>query len=295
MTEKGSFGNNKFEVKRFKGEDDRSYEQRKRIVDKFAGVKLRLLVLSGKGGVGKSFVATNLAFTLSQMDYRVGLVDVDIHGPSIPKLMGLEGVKIEIRDNQIMPVRYTDGLEVISIGFFMKGDDSVIWRGPMKAGAIRQFLGDVAWGDIDMLVVDSPPGTGDEPLSVAQLLLGARGSIVVTTPQDLSVGNVGRSVTFSRTVGMPVIGAVENMSYMTCPHCGERIELFPGRGADTLYKEMGVPVIGRLPFKPEVVALADEGKLAVRDDDEFKNAFDGIAEKVIEYQRKIEGVRKKRE
>ena len=280
-------------IKKLKGEDERSFEQRQRIAVKFCRVKFRLLVLSGKGGVGKSFVSANLAYTLSEKGFRVGLVDVDIHGPSIPKILGLEGSEVVIENDEIVPIRYSDNLEVMSIGFFLKGkEESVIWRGPMKMGAIRQFLGDVAWGDLDFIVVDSPPGTGDEPLSIAQLLFGPRGSIVVTTPQELAVGNVARSVTFSRMVGMQVLGAIENMRYLTCPHCGKKIDLFPGEGASVLYREMGVALLGLIPFKPEISTMADKGVLVVRENPEISKIFSDIADKVIDFQEKLNKARK---
>jgi len=275
-------------IKKLAGEDERSFEQRQRIATKFCRVKFRLLILSGKGGVGKSFVSANLAWTIAEKGYKVGLVDVDIHGPSIPKIMGLEGREIVIENDEILPIKYSDNLEVMSIAFFLKGkEESVIWRGPMKMGAIRQFLGEVAWGGLDFIVIDSPPGTGDEPLSVAQLLFGPRGSIVVTTPQDLAVGNVARSVTFSRMVGMQVLGAVENMRYLTCPHCSKKIDLFPGEGASVLYREMGVPLIGQLPFKSEITVMADKGILAVREDPDIARVFSDIADKVIEFQKRL--------
>ncbi|MGQ9706195.1 MAG: P-loop NTPase [bacterium] len=275
-------------IKKLAGEDERSFEQRQKIAIKFCGVKFRLLILSGKGGVGKSFVSANLAWTIAEKGYKVGLVDVDIHGPSIPKILGLEGREVEIKNDEIVPIRYSDNLEVMSIGFFLKGkEESVIWRGPMKMGAIRQFLGDVKWGDLDFVVIDSPPGTGDEPLSVAQLLFGPRGSIVVTTPQDLAVGNVARSVTFSRMVGMVPIGTIENMRYLTCPHCGKKIDLFPGEGASFLYRQMGVPLLGSIPFKPEISKMADDGIVAVKKDKGIASIFSEIANKVIEFAEKL--------
>lgn len=227
---------------------------------RMAQIRHKLLVLSGKGGVGKSTVAANLAAALAQAGKQVGVLDVDIHGPSIPKMMGVEDHAIQMVGDQIFPARVNERLAVMSIGFLIpSGRDPVIWRGPMKHGAIRQFLKDVTWGKLDYLVVDSPPGTGDEPLSVAKMVGSSAGAIVVTTPQDVAIADVRRCVGFCRTLSLPVIGIVENMSGLVCPKCGERIDLFKRGGGKALALEMGVPFLGQIPIDPEIVMMGDAG------------------------------------
>ena len=227
---------------------------------KMRDIGFKLLVLSGKGGVGKSTIAANLAFALAAAGNQVGLLDVDIHGPSIPKLMGLEGRRPATDEAQLCPVQVSENLKVMSIGFLLdSGSDAVIWRGPLKHNVIRQFLKDVAWGRLDYLVIDSPPGTGDEPLSVAQLVGSPAGAVIVTTPQDLSISDVRRCVSFCNTLSLPVIGIIENMSGLLCPHCGEEINLFKTGGGETLAEEMNVPFLGRIPIDPQIVTTGDSG------------------------------------
>lgn len=224
----------------------------------------KLLVLSGKGGVGKSTVAANLAVALAAAGKRVGLLDVDIHGPSIPKLLGLEDRRPEVADGKLQPVRMNERLAVISIGFFLDSKNApVIWRGPRKFGAIKQFLGDVNWGELDCLVVDSPPGTGDEPLAVAELVGTPARAVIVTTPQELAVADVRRCVSFCRALNLDIAGVVENMSGMACPHCGERIDLFKRGGGERLAHETGVPLLGAIPIDPAAVTCGDDGRPVV--------------------------------
>ena len=230
----------------------------KRSMDRIAH---KILVLSGKGGVGKSTVAVNLAVALALEGKRVGLLDVDFHGPSIPKLLALEDRKPEVVGDAMLPVSMDYGMKVMSLGFLLnRKDDAVIWRGPMKYGAIKQLLTDVHWGDLDYLVIDFPPGTGDEPLSVAQLIPDADGAVVVTTPQDVSTIDVSKSVTFCRHLKIPVLGIVENMSGLICPHCSKLIELFKQGGGEEMAKRMEVPFLGRIPIDPKIVQSSDEGR-----------------------------------
>ena len=240
---------------------DEDYRDRQRLLARMCRVEHKVLVLSGKGGVGKSTVAVNLATALALAGKRVGLLDVDIHGPSVPKLLGLEGSELSGTDGAILPVRIPCGageLSVMSIGFLLRErDDAVIWRGPRKYGAIKQFLTDVEWGDLDYLVVDSPPGTGDEPLAVAQLLEKADGAVVVTTPQEIAVQDVRRCVVFCRQIELPVLGVVENMSGFTCPRCGEAVGIFGKDGGRGMAAEMGVP-LGAIPT--EIVLSGDGGR-----------------------------------
>jgi Mrp family chromosome partitioning ATPase len=224
-------------------------------------IRHRLIVLSGKGGVGKSTVAANLALALAQAGHTVGLLDVDIHGPSIPKLLGLEGADVENDGAGLFPVSFQPNLKVMSMGFLMENAESaVVWRGPMKHSLIRQFLRDVNWGPLDFLVVDSPPGTGDEPLSVIQLVGQPASAIVVTTPQDVAVTDVRRSITFCRKLGLSVAGVIENMSGFVCPHCGKTTDPFKSGGGEALAHEMNVPFLGRVPLDPTVVRSGDGGK-----------------------------------
>jgi Mrp family chromosome partitioning ATPase len=231
-----------------------------RVAERMTRVGHKIVVLSGKGGVGKSTVAVNLATALRDIGKRTGLLDIDVHGPSVPTLLGLEGKALgSAPDGGIKPIE-SDGLRVMSIGFFLQGKgDAVIWRGPMKHGVIRQLLSDVDWGDLDYLVIDAPPGTGDEPLSICQLLPDADGAVVVTTPQAISVSDVRRSIDFCRKINMRVLGVIENMSGFVCPKCGERIEIFKVGGGKKLALEMGVPFLGAIPLDPVVVDASDSG------------------------------------
>ncbi|MBN1336722.1 MAG: Mrp/NBP35 family ATP-binding protein [Deltaproteobacteria bacterium] len=239
----------------------------------------KILVLSGKGGVGKSTVAVNLAAALAQSGQRVGLLDIDIHGPSTPKLLGMEGQALTGDETGLQPKGYPcgpHGIRVISIGFlFQNRDEAVIWRGPRKYHLIRQFLEDVQWGDLDWLVVDAPPGTGDEPLAVVQLLERADGAVVVTTPQEVAVQDVRRCVVFCRQLDLPVIGVIENMSGFTCPKCGEVVRIFGADGGRNMAQEMGVPFLGSLPIDPEVVRSGEQGTPIVlaRPDSETAQVF----------------------
>ena len=224
-------------------------------------IKHKILILSGKGGVGKSTVAANLAMTLARDGKRVGLMDVDIHGPSIPKLMGIMGQVPQMGEKTITPVKVGERLFIMSMGSLLQHQDlAVIWRGPLKMGAIKQFLKDVEWGELDFLIIDSPPGTGDEPLSVAQLIPDLDGAIVVTSPQDLSILDVRKSITFCRQLNMPVLGVVENMSGLICPHCGQEIDVFKKGGGERMALEMNVPFLGSIPIDPLVVEASDAGQ-----------------------------------
>lgn len=243
-------------------------------------VHQKLLVLSGKGGVGKSTVAANLAVALAAAGSKVGLLDVDIHGPSIPMLLGLEGQQPRMNNGMLDPVALNERLKVISIGFFLPDERApVIWRGPRKFNAIRQFLKDVNWGELDYLVVDSPPGTGDEPLAVAELVGKPARAVIVTTPQELAVADVRRCVSFCRSLEVEIAGIVENMSGLTCPHCGQRIELFKSGGGQRLAQEAGVPLLGTIPIDPDVVQRGDQG-LSLSDADPASPAALAFAELV---------------
>lgn len=201
----------------------------------------KILVMSGKGGVGKSTVAANLAISLALQGRRVGLMDVDIHGPSIPKMLHLEDVEVGANEQGwIQPVELA-GVKMMSIGLLLRDRDAaVIWRGPLKMSAIKQFLEEVEWGELDYLIIDAPPGTGDEPLSVCQLAAPLTGAVVVTTPQDVATADVRRSITFCRQLDLPVLGVVENMSGFVCPHCNTVTEIFKSGGGERMAESMGV-------------------------------------------------------
>jgi ATP-binding protein involved in chromosome partitioning len=225
-------------------------------------VKNVILVLSGKGGVGKSTVATNLAMALSNKGYTTGLADMDIHGPNIPKMLGIEDQKLGSYDGKtIEPVKISGKLGVVSMAFLLPDTSSpIIWRGSMKNTAIKQFLEDVNWGDLDFLVVDLPPGTGDEALSVAQLAPNIAGAVIVTTPQDVAILDSSKSVKFIEKLGLKVLGIIENMSGLVCPHCGDVIDLFGIGGGEKAAKELNVPYLGSIPIDPEMRIAGDEGK-----------------------------------
>jgi ATP-binding protein involved in chromosome partitioning len=240
----------------------------------------KILVLSGKGGVGKSTVACHLAQALAVEGNRVGLLDVDIHGPSVPVLLGLGRQQVVTHGERIIPVECR-GMKVMSIGFLLPDAASpVIWRGPMKMSLIRQFLKDVDWGSLDYLIIDCPPGTGDEPLSVAQLIGRSVGAIVVTTPQEVALQDVRKSIAFCRQLEIPLLGVVENMSGFVCPHCGETSDIFSRGGGERLAEEMQVSLLGRIPIEPALVAAGDAGRpLAVQD--AAADAFGKIVQAIL--------------
>jgi ATP-binding protein involved in chromosome partitioning len=251
-------------AKRKKGESDQDFADRQELESRLCRIQRKIVVLSGKGGVGKSTVAVNIAVALQMAGKRVGLLDVDIHGPSIPTMLGLEGETLQGGANGLLPVDL-DGLKVMSLGFLLPDpDQAVIWRGPLKMGAIKQFLKDVAWGDLDYLIIDSPPGTGDEPLSVIQLIGNLDGAIVVTTPQKVAAVDVRKSITFCRQLGVPVLGVVENMSGFACPKCGEISAVFSAGGGKRIAVDMGVPFLGSIPIDPVITESCDNGRPFVR-------------------------------
>jgi len=248
----------------------------------------KILVLSGKGGVGKSTVAANLAVSLARAGKKVGLLDVDLHGPSIPKILGLDGQRLgPSATGGLAPIQLSENLSVVSVGMLLESaNDAVIWRGPMKYNVIRQFLKDVEWGRLDYLVIDSPPGTGDEPLAVAQMVGRDALAVVVTTPQQVAIADVRRSVSFCKTLSLRVAGIVENMSGMICPHCGQEIELFKLGGGKELAEEMSVPFLGRIPLDPQIVASGDSGTPFTESqaDSPAAKAFAGVTETILNHQ-----------
>ena len=234
--------------------------------------------------MGKSTVAVNLAFALAKAGKSVGLLDVDIHGPSVPKLLNLEGAAVTALEKELLPVE-RNGLKVMSIGFLLPdGDHAVIWRGPLKMQLIRQFLSEVKWGKLDFLVVDCPPGTGDEPLSVVQLIKDVTGAVIVTTPQDVAIVDVRKCVKFCETVKVPVLGVIENMSGFVCPKCGEKVEIFKRGGGERMARDMGIPFLGAVPLDPRMVEAGDDGTpfLESYGESETARAFDEAIRRLLE-------------
>jgi ATP-binding protein involved in chromosome partitioning len=236
-------------------------EQDARLEKNMQDIKHTLLVMSGKGGVGKSTVAVNIALGLAEKGYEVGILDVDIHGPNIAKMLGIEDRVLEADGNEIEPVEVIPHLKAISLALAGYGHDTpIIWRGPLKMGAIKQFLADVRWGSLDYLIIDSPPGTGDEPLSVCQLIPKMDGAVIVTTPQDVAILDSRKSINFARQLQIPVLGVVENMSGFICPHCDKEVDLFGTGGGERAAEDMGVPFLGRIPMDPRIVKSGDQGR-----------------------------------
>lgn len=247
-------------------------------------IKHVLIVASGKGGVGKSTVAVNLAQALALDGYSVGILDADITGPNIPKMIGLEGKRPNYDEElkKIIPVETDSGVKVISMEFLLeRADDAIIWRGPLKMGAINQFLGDVKWDKLDFLIVDLPPGTSDEPLSIAQMIPDADGVIIVTTPQEVALLDVKKSINFVKKVGLDILGIIENMSGLICPHCNKEIEVFKKGGGKKAAKQLNIPFLGAIPIIPEIVPLADEGKPFVSPKTKGFEVFKPIVDNVL--------------
>jgi len=259
--------------------------RQREVKNTLGGIKHKIVVLSGKGGVGKSTVAASIATKLAVEGHRVGILDVDIHGPSIPRIFGVKDQRPGMTDEEKMiPVPMTDNLKLMSVGFLLPHDkEALIWRGPLKIGLIEQFFSDVDWGELDYLVVDCPPGTGDEPLSILQMVPDARG-IIVTTPQGMAVEDVQKSITFCKKMNMDLVGIVENMSTFKCPKCGEDIEIFPGKGGEEMAKDAGVPLLAKLPLNHNLLEASDNGKLMHA----FKemSAFDPIVKVLSELEEK---------
>jgi len=243
-------------------------------------IKNKILVMSGKGGVGKTSTSVNLSIALADKGYNVGIMDVDLHGPDVPRMLGLEGTPQVNENKKLSPISYSETLKAISIESFTPNkDDAIIWRGPLKFSAIKQFIGDIDWGNLDFLIIDAPPGTGDEPLTVAQTISDAK-AIIVTTPQEVALADVRKSINFCKTVKMEIFGLIENMSGFSCPHCGEMIELFGTGGGEKTANQMGVRFLGSIPFDAKLVACGDSGVCyqESHSDSAVTKAFTDVAE-----------------
>ncbi len=263
-------------------------EEQQKLKDAMGKIKHKIAIISGKGGVGKSTVTVNLAAAFVLQGKQVGVLDADIHGPSVPRLLGLEGQQVKTVASSIFPVDGPLGMKVMSIDFFLPEQAPTIWRGPLKMRAIRQFLSDVEWGELDFLFIDLPPGTGDEPLSIAQLLPDIDGVVIVTMPSELSSEIVKKAITFAERLRMPIIGVVENMSGFICPHCGTKTEIFQSGGGKKMAKEMGVAFLGSIPIDPTVGTDSDKGTPFVisHKDSAAAKAFMEIVLKVQELTKK---------
>ncbi len=269
----------------------RMQEQQELLKYRMKQVKHTVAVISGKGGVGKSTVTVNLAAAFALHGKRVGILDADIHGPSVPRLLGLTGQQVKVGPPGAFPVIGPLGMKVVSIDFFLPEEKTpTIWRGPLKMTAIRQFLSDVAWGELDVLFIDLPPGTGDEPLSIAQLLPNIDGVIIVTMPSELSRAVVNKAITFARRVGLTPIGIIENMSGYVCPTCGDKIDIFQSGGGKKMAEETGVPFLGSIPIDPKVGVDSDKGSPFV-----IEHADSPAAKAFVEIVKKVEAYLKEKE
>jgi Mrp family chromosome partitioning ATPase len=258
-------------------------EREKRLKENMARIKNTFIVMSGKGGVGKTSVAVNLACALAGMRKEVAILDTDIHGPNIAKMLGIEKQMLAQAGSEIEPVPVYPNLKAVSLALMgYSPDQPIIWRGPLKYSAINQFLTDVNWGDLDYLIIDSPPGTGDEPLTVCQLIPGITGAVIVSTPQDVAVLDARKTVLFAREMGIPVAGMIENMSGAVCPHCGKEIAVFKKGGCRKAAEGLGVPFLGSVPFEPEFVEFGDKGTpfVAADHNSEAKRCFLEIVQKL---------------
>jgi len=264
------------------GED---IESETKLHDSLSKIKHVIIVMSGKGGVGKSTVSSNLALALSMKGYKTGLMDIDITGPNIPKMFHIEDEKLYANDNdKLIPIAVPPSLSIMSMAFLLPSKDSAImWRGPMKSSAIRQFIEDVEWGDLEYLIIDMPPGTGDEAMSIVQLIPKADGAVIVTTPQDVAVLDSRKSITFAAETKIPIIGVIENMSGFICPHCGELTEIFGSGGGEKAAESLNIQFLGRVPLEPGVAESGDSGKPVVLSEPGSKSAeaFNEIVDKII--------------
>ena len=229
------------------------------VKESLSRIRCKYIVMSGKGGVGKTSTAVNLAIAAARQGAKVGLIDVDLHGPDVPRMLGLNNLLDMNQDQKLIPARYNDNLSVVSVESLMEGkDDAIIWRGPVKHSMIQQFIGQVAWGDLDMLLIDAPPGTGDEPLTIAQTIKDAQ-AIIVTTPQEIALADVRKSINFCKTVKLNIFGLIENMSGFACPHCQAVLDLFGTGGGERTASTMNIDFLGRIPFDPQMVECGDSG------------------------------------
>lgn len=267
-----------------KKKDQAKEDQDAQVKGSLQKIKNKFIVMSGKGGVGKTSTSVNLSIALAKKGFKVGIMDVDLHGPDVPRMLGLSGMLDLSPNRKLNPMKYSETLAAVSIESLTPNkDDAVIWRGPIKYSAIRQFIADVEWGDLDFLIVDSPPGTGDEPLTIAQTIPDAK-AIIVTTPQEVSLADVRKSINFCKTVKMDIFGLIENMSGFECPHCAKMIELFGSGGGEKTASAAGIQFLGKIPFDLNVVACGDSGTCFQETyaDSPVTKAFADVADKMGE-------------
>ncbi len=272
------------DIQSAKKQSDPHAAQREAVEQALAKIKNKFLVMSGKGGVGKTSTSVNLAVALSNLKHKVGLIDVDLHGPDVPRMLGLSGVLDLTEERKLQPQYYSEYLGVVSVESLTPNkDDAIIWRGPIKYSAIQQFIGQVAWGELDYLIIDAPPGTGDEPLTVAQTINDAQ-AIIVTTPQEVALADVRKSINFCRKLNMKIFGLIENMSSLICPHCNNELELFGSGGGKRTADAMGIDFLGKVPFDPKMVSCGDAGLVYQEKypDSAVSRAFIEVARRVIE-------------
>jgi ATP-binding protein involved in chromosome partitioning len=272
-------------------------EQEQKVRERMNKIRHKIAVISGKGGVGKSTVTVNLAMAFSMHGHvnHVGILDADIHGPSVPKMLGIAGQRLQSGPPGAFPVSGPLGIKVVSMDFLLPDENSpVIWRGPLKMTAIRQFLSDIVWGDLDVLLIDLPPGTGDEPLSIAQLLPEMDGVVIVTIPSEVSQIVVKKSAFFARQLGMPIIGIVENMSGFVCPKCGYKADIFQSGGGRRIAEELQIPFLGSIPIDQSVCQDADSGTPFILEhvDSPASKSFMEIVEKVEGFLKSKERMKK---
>ena len=261
------------------------------IVKRMNKIKYKIAVMSGKGGVGKSTVSVNIAAAFAKKGYKTGIMDADIHGPNVPKMFGVEGKTLTFEKEGILPIKTKQGIKVMSIGFLLSSQDApVIWRGPAQTGVIKQFLGEIVWDDLDVLIIDNPPGTGDIPLTILQTIPKLDGVVIVTTPQSVVQEDVSKSVNLVKSLNVPIIGIIENMSGFICPHCEKEIFIFGKDGGAKIAKEMDVPFLGKLPLDMKTSAASDIGNPIV-----IKEPESEISKKILEIVNKIENIIKKEE
>ncbi len=263
-------------------------QQERMLKTRMKKIKHKIAIISGKGGVGKSTVTANLAIALAMRGHagRVGILDADIHGPSIPKMLGLSGQRLQVGPPGVFPAIGPLDIRVISMDFLLPDENTpVIWRGPLKMAAIRQFLSDIVWGELDFLLIDLPPGTGDEPLSVAQLLPEMDGVIIVTIPSEVSQIVVKKAVMFARKLGLPIIGVIENMSGFICPNCGAKINIFRSGGGEKIAKELQIPFLGSIPIDQKICEDADKGVPFITEhtDSPASKSFMEIVQKIEQF------------
>ena len=264
------------------GQKSQEEQQQEMIQTTLSKIKNKIFILSGKGGVGKSSVSANLAASLSAKGFKTGLMDVDLHGPSIAQMMGMTELLDISEDQKLLPKKVAENLSVVSIQALMQDkDQAIIWRGPAKTGMIKQFVGSVDWGDLDFLIIDAPPGTGDEPLTVVQTIPEAK-AVVVTTPQEVALADVRKSISFCRTVKIEILGLLENMGPFKCPHCDKTIALFKSGGGKKTAEKEGINFLGSIPFDTEVVESGDNGLPIVLKDknNTFSISFENVVKNI---------------